>query len=423
MQTYQKMKDSGSVWLGLIPYDWELKRIGQLFKQRNEKVSDKNYEPLSVTKKGVVPQLDDAAKTNDGDNRKKVLAGDFVINSRSDRRGSSGQSDLDGSVSLINTVLAEGKLHPRFTHHLLRSYPFQEEFYRWGQGIVADLWSTNYQRMKPIQIPVPDEETQIRISNFLDEETAKIDNLIAKQERLLELLEEKRVSIITQCTLKGLDLTVKYSDSAANWTDSIPAHWSTAPIKHTSAICGGGTPSKDRLDFWGGNIPWVSPKDMKSERIRLTQDYITDLGVEYSSVKVIKPGALLVVVRSGILQHKIPVAINDIEVTLNQDLKALHFKKELNVDYVRYLILGSQKSLLRLWTKQGATVESVEIDYLQNTHIPVPPIKEQNEIADFLNKTLVKYDNLKNKTSHQITLLKERRTSLISHAVTGKIRV
>ena len=121
------------------------------FKERREKVSDKDFPALSVTKNGIVPQLDTAAKTDDGVNRKKVCQGDFVINSRSDRKGSSGASELHGSVSLINTVLRpQERVYTPFVHHLLRCQPFQEEFYRNGKGIVADLWSTNYSEMRDI---------------------------------------------------------------------------------------------------------------------------------------------------------------------------------------------------------------------------------------------------------------------------------
>ena len=102
----REMKDSGISWVGEMPTNWAIGRIGGLYSLRNQKVSDKDYEPLSVTMKEVLPQLETAAKTNDGDNRKLVRKGDFAINSRSDRRGSCGISGRDGSSSLINTILA-----------------------------------------------------------------------------------------------------------------------------------------------------------------------------------------------------------------------------------------------------------------------------------------------------------------------------
>ena len=133
------------------PPNWSLYRLGQLFRERKEKGSDKDFPPLSVTMKGIVPQLETAAKTDDGDNRKIVRIGDYVINSRSDRKGSGGVSEHEGSVSLISIVLEPKNTDQRFAHHLLRSPAFQEEFYRWGNGIVADLWTTRYGDMKNME--------------------------------------------------------------------------------------------------------------------------------------------------------------------------------------------------------------------------------------------------------------------------------
>ena len=170
---------------------WKVFRLGQLFHERKTKVSDKDYEPLSVTMKGIVTQLETAAKSDDSENRKLVLKGDFAINSRSDRKGAGGISPLDGSVSLISIVLEPSGIVPEFAHHLLRSTAFQEEFYRWGHGIVADLWTTRYADMKNIRLSLPDRPTQKAIADFLDRETARIDQLIEKKQRMVEVLGER----------------------------------------------------------------------------------------------------------------------------------------------------------------------------------------------------------------------------------------
>ena len=180
------------------PSDLSMQRIGQLYRERRENVSDQDYPPLSVTKQGVVLQLETAAKTDDGDNRKGVYAGDFVINSRSDRKGSGGCADRDGSVSVINIVLQpRHMMSSRFTHHLLRSTAFQEEFYRWGHGIADDLWTTRYSEMKSIILAVPGRTTQENIADFLDRETARNDLLIEKKQRLMVVADEKRSAFIT----------------------------------------------------------------------------------------------------------------------------------------------------------------------------------------------------------------------------------
>ena len=188
---------SGQQWIGSIPTTWDLVRLGSCFRERKTPVSDRDFAPLSVTKAGVVPQLETAAKTDNHDARKLVRKNDFVINSRSDRKGSAGVSPSDGSVSLISIVLEPGEISPRYAHYLLRCEAFQEEFYRFGTGIVADLWSTRYAAMKQITMPLPPSEQQSVIVDFLDRETAKIDALIAKQEQLIAALQEDRIATIT----------------------------------------------------------------------------------------------------------------------------------------------------------------------------------------------------------------------------------
>ena len=190
------------------PATWRTYRVGQIFKERKLKVSDRDYPALSVTKQGIVPQLETAAKTDDGDNRKGVLAGDYVINSRSDRKGSSGLSMYRGSISLINIVLQPEKaIYPPFAHHLFRSNAFQEEFYRWGHGIVTDLWTTRYADMKGIRVALSDLDTQKTIADFLDRETTHIDGIIAKIHRSIELLKEKRSALITAAVTGQIDVT------------------------------------------------------------------------------------------------------------------------------------------------------------------------------------------------------------------------
>src|SRR5690625_2373282 len=193
----RRLVDSGVEWIGKMPANWKLRRIGNLFEQRSEKVSDIEYEPLSVTKNGIVKQLATAAKSNNHTNRKKVCVNDFVINSRSDRKMSSGVSPLYGSVSLINIVLHSRNMDPSFVNYLLKNYGFAEEFYRWGTGIVEDLWSTNYSRMKKILIPTPGLEEQKKIANLLDDKVSKINNITDKLKRSIEELKKYKQSLIT----------------------------------------------------------------------------------------------------------------------------------------------------------------------------------------------------------------------------------
>ena len=193
----RKLKDSELEWLGDIPADWSITRIAGLYSLRNEKVSDKDYPPLSVTNKGILPQLETAAKTNDGDNRKLVRKGDFAINSRSDRRGSCGISRYDGSVSLINIVLTPRiEMEPQYYEWLFHTIQFGDENYRWGHGIVDDLWTTGWQEMKKISIPFPPVTEQHQIADFLNITCSKIDALTADIQLQIDTLELYRRSVI-----------------------------------------------------------------------------------------------------------------------------------------------------------------------------------------------------------------------------------
>lgn len=160
--------ESGVEWLGKIPNNWKLTRIGNIYEERNEKVSDKEYQALSVTMNGIVPQLEYVVKSEIRDNRKKICINDFVINSRSDRRGAYGVSDYDGSCSLINIVLKPRNLEDiRYYNYVLQTKRFPDEFYRWGTGIVSDLWSTHWENMKKIVLPMPSSDERRKIVNYL----------------------------------------------------------------------------------------------------------------------------------------------------------------------------------------------------------------------------------------------------------------
>ena len=192
------LKDSGVQWIGEVPEHWGIVNIGSLYNQRNEKVSDKDYKPLSVTKKGILPQLETAAKTDNGDNRKLVRKNDFAINSRSDRKGSCGISDYDGSVSLINIVLYPiQEIENRYYNWLFHSPEFAEEFYRLGHGIVADLWTTRWSEMKGMRILLPPTLSEQRaIADWLDAKCADIDATIALKEQKQEKLKAYKKTII-----------------------------------------------------------------------------------------------------------------------------------------------------------------------------------------------------------------------------------
>ncbi len=201
------MKESGVKWIGMIPEHWKVNKIRSHFKERRVKVSDKDFQALSVAKIGIVPQLEDACKTDNGNNRKQVLKGDFVVNSRSDRKGSCGISPLDGSVSLINIVLRPFNILQEYVHYLFRSHNYIEEFYRNGRGIVADLWTTRYSEMRNIQIPVPPLAEQQEIVTYIEAKVANINQLCQVERSQIEKLKEYKQRLISDVVTGKVKVT------------------------------------------------------------------------------------------------------------------------------------------------------------------------------------------------------------------------
>ena len=200
------MKDSGIAWIGQIPEHWEVNKIRSHFKERRTKVSDKDYPALSVAREGIVPQLDTAVKTDNGDNRKLVLKNDFVVNSRSDRKGSCGVSDYDGSVSLISIVLEPHDINPQYVHYLFRSNNYVEEFYRNGRGIVADLWTTRYSEMRNIFIPILPVSEQKDIVSAINSLNNKIDTLVSELTTQINHLKELKQRVISDAVTGKIDV-------------------------------------------------------------------------------------------------------------------------------------------------------------------------------------------------------------------------
>ncbi len=263
-------KKTGVKWISEIPIEWNMFRLQKYFSERSEKVDDVTFPPLSVTKSGIVDQLSKVAKSNNGDNRKLVRKNDFVINSRSDRKGSSGIAPRDGSVSEINIVIESRELILQFIQHLLKSYYFKEEFFRNGKGICWDLWTTRWDQLKNIYIPIPPLKQQNLISQYLDSKIKQIDSLIEKLQNKIELLEELRKSIINQSVTKGLDLNIKMKHSGVKWIGEIPQHWKTTHNKRLFTDNFGGS--------WGNDPNDNQNKDLVRV-IRVTDFDITNLSV------------------------------------------------------------------------------------------------------------------------------------------------
>lgn len=418
---YIENYDSGLAWLGAVPKHWSLKRLGHFFSERREKVSDKDFQPLSVTKHGIVPRLETAAKTQDGDNRKRVIAGDFVINSRSDRKGSSGLSELDGSVSLICIVLEPNGVYGRFAHHLLRSEVFQEEFYRNGKGIVADLWSTGFSEMKNIVIPVPSHHEQTQIARFLDHETAKIDALIREQERLIELLQEKRQAVISHAVTKGLDPDVPMKDSGVEWLGEVPAHWEVTRLKFISTIvdCKNRTPEY----FDNGEYLVVRTSNVKEQTLNTLGAYYTDEhNFRIWTQRGVPPAGSILFTREA-PAGEVCIVPEGVPLCLGQRMMNFIPHEPKHTSFIFDFLTSDCLVRYMESVAHGSTVTHLRVEQIYDIPLVMPPIEEQAAIDHKVSALKTQFRSLIEESETTVGLLKERRSALISAAVTGKIDV
>jgi type I restriction enzyme S subunit len=420
---------SGMEWLEEIPSHWSLVPLFFIAKEnvnRNVDGLEKNVLSLSYghvvrrdisENNGLLPesfgtyQIVRAGyivlRLTDLQNDKKSLRVGFVT-----ERGII-------TSAYIALIPAKG-IKSTYLYYLLHSYDLVKVFYNYGGGVRQSMKFSDLKRL-PILIPPPKEQEAIVC--FLDKKIFVIDTLIADKERLIKLLKEKRSALISHAVTKGLDPNVPMKDSGVEWLGKIPEHWETCRLKFLVRMVGGGTPSKENSEFWQGNIPWVSPKDMKSPRITDTEDHISEEALVSSATSLVEAGRVLLVVRSGILRNTVPVAINECPVSLNQDMKALIVRGTINPEYLFFLIKGLESSILALCTKAMATVESIEMEDFRTLEIPLPPLKEQSRCVFLLNQETEQINSAIRDLSDSVNLLKEYRSALITAAVTGQIGV
>lgn len=426
MGCYAEYRESGVGWLSELPSHWELRRISALYDARNEKVSDQDYPPLSVTMQGIVPQLETAAKTQDGDNRKLVRTGDFVINSRSDRRGACGISEYDGSVTLISNVLApkdRSTMSTRYYSYLFRSEGFADEFYRQGTGIVDDLWSTNWTRMKNILVARPPLAEQERIADYLDAKTAEVDALVADCEREVGLLQEYRKAVISEAVTKGLDPDAPMKDSGVEWIGEIPDTWYLAKLGLISVSTLGRMLDADKQI---GNClaPYLSNRDVQWFRIDDSDLKEMDFPFEMRESYEIHDGDMLVceggeVGRSTVWHGPTP------KFYFQKAIHRVRFDTNvMNPDFAAYqMFQKAQVTMFREVRKGESTIGHLPGDQLRQLTFIVPPLEEQRAIVTYLDAKTAEIDSLIEAKQSMADKLREYRRSLISEAVTGKFKV
>ncbi|WP_018905440.1 restriction endonuclease subunit S [Variovorax paradoxus] len=436
--------DSGVPWLGEVPAGWAIKRIKHLvtsFEQgwspQCEGFPVESADEWGVLKVGCVnggvfrprenkalpPEVEPIPSLG-------IVAGDLLI-SRANTR------ELVGSAAVVsgnhrNLLLCDKLYRARFRQAVCK--PEFVAFYL-GVGAVrgqielaatgasSSMVNIGQSTILELEIAVPELQEQETLVAFLNRETAKIDALVAEQQKLIALLKEKRQAVISHAVTKGLDPTAPMKDSGVEWLGEVPAHWALRPLKYLVRFQSGGTPSKGNPDFWDGDIPWASAKDMKVDVLGDTEDHITATAVASGAASLVPESALIVVVRGMILAHTFPVAQLACSLSINQDLKALLPSDAIRSGFLAWTLRGLSREILDRVSEAGHGTCALRTEDWVSMTLPVPPIEEQAEIERRIEVSLHQLDALVREAQTAILLLQERRTALISAVVTGKIEV
>lgn len=297
----------------------------------------------------------------------------------------------------------------------------QFQFERSASGVTR--YGLGLDAIGRLYLPIPPLPRQRAIAAYLDRETAKIDAMIAAKERLLALLAEKRRALITHAVTRGLNEGVPMKDSGVEWLGEIPEHWDAAPLRYLVDITSGSTPDKGNAGYWGGDIPWVSPKDMKRDRIDDAEDHVTDIAMRETTLARIPTGSVLVVIRGMILAHSFPTAVTTGEVTINQDMKALRCRPLIDPEFLWAYFRGIEKHVVSQADQSAHGTKKIDTEILGALSVVLPPIEEQRHIVQEVIRQTARVDELVGQTQQSIDLGRERRSALIAAAVTGQIDV
>jgi type I restriction enzyme S subunit len=408
--SYLEYRDTGLDWPSQIPSHWrtaKFKHLAQINNGRDYKEVEEDDGPYPVI----------------GSGGEFARANDYLYEGESVLLGRKGTVDkplyVKGAFWTVDTMF--------YTH--LKQHTSGRFLYYLATTICFDRYSTNtalpsmaQEDLANIQIVAPDLWEQTQIARFLDHQTARIDALIAEQQRLIELLKEKRQAVISHAVTKGLDPDVEMKDSGVEWLGEVPAHWDVTRVKWVAKLESGHTPSKSIPEYWEDcDIPWVSLNDSKTlannDYIEDTVTQINALGMANSAAHIL-PRGTVVFTRDATIGL---TAITTRPMAVSQHLIAWVCNEQIVPEFLLFIFYAMEEELQR--STAGATIKTIGMPEVRKMVTTVPPVDEQRTITEHVFKRKQQLEKTEAEAESFIRLLSERRSAQISAAVTGKIDV
>lgn len=440
-QKYAEYKDSGVEWLEVIPSHWTSIAIKFLALDKNslfldgdwiesKDISDSGIRYITTGNVGTGFYKEQGSGFITESTFKKlscseVYAGDILISRLNLPIGRACiVPDLNNRIvtSVDNVIFRpDEEYHPKFLVYLFSGKEYFQNTENIARGATMQRISRGL--LGNIRVVMPSKDEQIPIANFLDHETTKIDHLIEKQQQLIELLKEKRQAVISHAVTKGLNPNVPMKNSGVEWLGQVPEHWDIAKLKWKAVTTSGSTPTTSNYELYyeNGDIPWIRTTDLNNGDLYETPIFITPRAVNDTACSVLPVDSILIAMYGGagsIGKH----SLLKFESTINQAVCGVLPSKFFEPNYLHRFY-----EFYRPFWMVGASGTrkdpNIGQDHVKEALVPIPPIEEQTQIAQHISEIQTKFDDLTKKAESAIQLMQERRTALISAAVTGKIDV
>ncbi|MBR4712332.1 MAG: restriction endonuclease subunit S [Paludibacteraceae bacterium] len=424
MQRYSSYKDSGVKWLGEIPSHWETIKSKYIWQEQFATSENGTEELLSVSQyDGVTPSKGDS-RSESLKGYKIVKENDLVINIMLAWLGGLGVSKHNGIVSpAYCTYKMTGGANPHFLHYLYKTPLYLSEFARHSTGVVPSRWRMYTDDFGQVLTLLPPKSEQDAIVSYLDTVTSKIDAAIAQQQKMIELLNERKQIIINNAVTKGLDPNVKMKDSGVEWIGEIPEGWEVRKLKHvTSKIGSGSTPRGGADVYTDYGVRFLRSQNVYNDGLRLSDvAYIADnVHVKMKGTQV-RENDILYNITGGSI-GRCCCYTDDKEANVNQHVSIV---RPFGI-VPKFLMFSLQSSnaqrQLRI-TLKGGNREGLAAESFKEFLIVVPTLNDQNKIVADIESKFVTINNAIDATNNQITLLQERKQIIINEVVTGKVKV
>ncbi|ENC6721657.1 restriction endonuclease subunit S [Vibrio harveyi] len=439
-QAYPEYKDSGVEWMGDIPNEWVTISVGRLY-SRTKRTGHSEKELLSVYRDyGVIPK----SSRDDNNNKESddltpyqlVQPNDLVMNKMKAWQGSIAVSEYEGIVSPAYFVYEPREklfalAHPRYVHYLLRNPIYITQYMSRSKGIRVNQWDLDPDEFKTIELLLPSKDEQSKIFEFLDHETAKIDTLIEKQQQLIKLLKEKRQAVISHAVTKGLNPEATMKDSGVEWLGEVPEHWEKSKLVNTGDGTRGcfvnGPFGSDLLahELRDEGVPVVYIRDIKPTGYRRKSTvHVTPQKAQQLEVCKVQAGDVIVSKVGDPPGDSCVYPSSEPEAIITQDVIRIRVdENKFSADFIAYLLNSDFGRMVLNDISVEGTRKRVSLGDFKATKFVFPPLSESRDIVAYLNCECSKIDLVISQADKAVMLMKERRTALISAAVTGKIDV